>query len=93
MKPEENMYSAADIANLDDDPDNDLPLFELGRRSLAQDRSDGPWSAIKNTVEEEEDNEEQDECPIQDTLLQVSTTPPYTLLQFFHWPSTLATRH
>lgn len=72
---EDNLFSASDAADLDDDVDNNLPLIELARRALNQARSDGPWKAIKPAaVEEEEEEDVHDDVASldQDDLLQVT---------------------
>lgn len=47
MIAEEHIFSATDLADLDDDQDDDVPLIELARRSLQQARSNEPWTTIK----------------------------------------------
>ena len=74
MRAEEEMYSFTDIADLDDDIDDDVPLIELARQSLNQARSNEPWSAIKSAsvLQEEEADEDVDVEPMdQDGILEV----------------------
>lgn len=72
MKPEENMFSAVDVANPDDDPDDNMTLMELGRRSLAQAHTDAQWIPIEDTVDEHDIEDEEEDLDLgQDAILQV----------------------
>jgi len=75
MRAEEHMYSATDVADLEDDTDDDLPLIELARRALGQARSNDPWRAIKSAAklaEEAQDDERELSSLDQEGVLEVS---------------------
>lgn len=75
LRAEEHMYSATDLADLEDDVDDDLPLIELARKSLLQARSNEPWRAIKPPaalVEESQDDEVDVSALDQEGVLEVS---------------------
>lgn len=77
MRAEEHIFSATDVADLDDDPDDDVPLIELARKSLQQARSNEPWKAIRPEADagdaaEDVDDLQQDVALLdQDKLMKV----------------------
>lgn len=81
---EDEPLSAADIAALDDDLDDNLTLVELARKVLRQARAGELWTAIHGDPEPEEDEdaaEEQEKKGVdQDYLLQVSVAISLAIL-------------
>lgn len=73
MKAEEQIYSATDYANLDDDVDDDLTLIDLARRAMAQARSNAPWVPITNSPADDGDDEKDEETEVvgQEVVLKV----------------------
>jgi len=61
--PPEDMFSATDLANLDDDTDDELTLIELARKCMSQARSSEPWKDVRpdSGSDMEEDVEDMDQ--------------------------------
>lgn len=52
LEPEEDLFTANDMAELDDDIDDDMTLVELARRSMSQARSSNPLKSIRSAANE-----------------------------------------
>lgn len=73
LRPEDEPFSATDLADLDDNTDDDVPLVELAKRSVKQALNDGHWQAINPVTQKAaHDDCDDDDVPLtQDRVLEV----------------------